>query len=73
MYYEEKIIDGILCWRNTPTGYWLKCSDRKITEKLIEAEAKALKFAHKITQLERSLSRARTIESTKAQFLNESG
>ena len=22
MYYEEKVIDGILCWRNSPNGEW---------------------------------------------------
>lgn len=23
MYYEEKIIDGILYWRGTPDGEWI--------------------------------------------------
>ncbi len=27
MYYEEKIIDGILCCRNTPDGKWMQLTD----------------------------------------------
>ncbi|MHC4648889.1 MAG: hypothetical protein ACYTBJ_25835 [Planctomycetota bacterium] len=23
MYHEEKVIDGILCHRTTPDGYWI--------------------------------------------------
>jgi len=23
MYYEEKIVDGILCYRGTPDGEWI--------------------------------------------------
>jgi len=41
MYYEEKVIDGKLMWRGTPTGDWIECSVESITKKLIETrEAK---------------------------------
>jgi hypothetical protein len=36
MYYEEKVIDGILCWRGTPTGGWLPKTRRELTAALVE-------------------------------------
>lgn len=33
MYYEEKVIDGILCYRRTPDGEWVRMSQVAITEK----------------------------------------
>jgi len=46
---------------------------RELAEKLKKEEQRSLRLAKKIVQLERSLSRARTIEATKAQFNAESG
>ena len=36
MYYEEKIINGILCWRSTPKGMWTAYSAEELTIKLTE-------------------------------------
>ena len=33
MYFEEKIINGILCWRDTPTGEWQQYSAAEISAK----------------------------------------
>ena len=32
MYYEEKIIDGRLCWRSTPDGEWRLVGEAKFTK-----------------------------------------
>lgn len=34
MYHEEKIIDGILCWRGTPDGEWMQYSKQELTTKV---------------------------------------
>ena len=33
MYFEEKIINGVLCWRDTPTGEWRPYSVAEISAK----------------------------------------
>ena len=35
MYHEEKIINGILCWRGTPQGEWIAHTPEELTEKLL--------------------------------------
>lgn len=37
MYSDEKIIDGVLCWRGTPNGEWIQKTAKQLTEMLIEA------------------------------------
>lgn len=37
MYYEEKIIDGVLCFRTTPKGEFKPMSSNKLTDRLIQA------------------------------------
>lgn len=31
MYHEEKVIDGVLCWRGTPDGEWVQYSLESLT------------------------------------------
>jgi len=31
MYYEEKIVDGILCYRETPDGEWIPFTVEQLT------------------------------------------
>ena len=44
MYYEEKVIDGILCHRNTPDGEFKQLSHVELTRRLVEAEKLNEKF-----------------------------
>lgn len=37
MYYEEKMINRVLSYRNTPHGEWIKFSQEKLSEKLMKA------------------------------------
>lgn len=34
MYHEEKIINGVLCWRNTPEGEWREYTQQQLTQML---------------------------------------
>ena len=40
MYYEERVIDGVLHWRGTPSGKWEAMSAERLTAALIEARRK---------------------------------
>jgi len=42
MYHEEKIIDGVLCWRGTPDGEWTQKTAKQLTDMLIEARRRRL-------------------------------
>lgn len=39
MYYEEKLINGVLMWRGTPTGYWRQCSIEKMSARIVELKS----------------------------------
>lgn len=36
MYYEEKLICGILHWRGSPDGEWLPMSQERLTALVLE-------------------------------------
>ena len=38
MYYEEKIINGVLMYRSMPDGKWMQCSIEKMGQRIIELE-----------------------------------
>ena len=45
MYYEEKIIGGVLCWRGTPDGQWIQTTAEQLTAMLTEKYAAGRKSA----------------------------
>ena len=38
MYYDEKVINGILHWRNTPDGNWIPFSSFQLTKMYLKAK-----------------------------------
>ena len=40
MYYEEKLIDGILCYRCTPNGDWTKFSIETLSKRAYDDRQK---------------------------------
>jgi hypothetical protein len=38
--YEEKIIDGVLCWRGLPSGEWKQKTPQELTEMLQDLREK---------------------------------
>lgn len=38
MYYEEKVIDGVLCFRDMPNGKWRQFTLAELTIKLQDME-----------------------------------
>lgn len=39
MYYEEKMINGVLMFRTTPSGDWQQCSIEKLSASIVELRA----------------------------------
>ena len=39
MYYEEKLINGVLMCRTNPSGDWRQCSIEKMSAKIVELKA----------------------------------
>lgn len=42
MFYEEAVIDGVLCWRGTPNGEWIAKTQQQLTQMLLEARRERL-------------------------------
>jgi hypothetical protein len=38
MFYEEAVIDGVLCHRSTPTGQWIEFTAQQLTERLVSTK-----------------------------------
>jgi hypothetical protein len=43
MYYQEKVINGILCCKYSPNGEWIELAKQTLTERLMKYE-KALQI-----------------------------
>jgi len=54
MYYEEKLINGILMWRNTPHGVWTQCSIEKMSQMIIDLKNQ-LSSSNPIVEMENRL------------------
>lgn len=52
MYHEEKIIDGVLCWRGTPDGEWQQYSKVELTSKWKQEHNGRLDALHDLAELE---------------------
>lgn len=37
MYYEEKVVNGVLCYRNNPRGEFVQFTLEQLTKKYLEA------------------------------------
>jgi hypothetical protein len=38
MYYEEKLINGLLHWRGTPDGEWVPVSAERLSSRVVKTE-----------------------------------
>lgn len=51
MYYEEKIIDGVLHYRNLPDAEWKEMSKEKLTQKVRQEQKAKAEESQKYIQL----------------------
>lgn len=56
MYYEETIINGVLCFRNTPKGEWIKFSDIELTNEILRLKEKLKELGKTNTNEQKAIS-----------------
>lgn len=61
MYYEEKIIDGVLCKRYSPTGDWIPFTPEELTRDLQRIQNRYERQQNYILKLTKQLDHIRTI------------
>lgn len=44
MYYDEEVINGILCHRGTPNGEWIPFTPEQLTQKYIQAKERVFEL-----------------------------
>ena len=59
MYYEEKIIDGKLHWRNSPNGIWKLVDETELAEKYVELKKQLEWYTYYTHKLETKNQRLR--------------
>lgn len=61
MYYEEKVINGILCWRGLPDGEFRPLSIEEITAKYSKLESEVAILRAKLDEAVISVDAIRAI------------
>jgi len=56
MYYEEKVIDGVLHCRSRPDGEWRELSAKEITAKLMTERKISASLRQDVDEMENELS-----------------
>lgn len=56
MYYEEKVIDGVLCWRNTPDGEWTQFKSDALTIALRAERVRSKKLEEDFEKLAKKMA-----------------
>jgi len=41
MYYEERVVNGVLMFRTAPESDWRQCSIEKMSQRIVEMDALA--------------------------------
>jgi hypothetical protein len=49
MYYEEKVVEGILCWRNDKEGSWIPFAPHAMTARIQRLEKELKYFKERFT------------------------
>jgi len=53
MYYEEQVINGVLCHRSTPTGEWIQFTLEELTSKFVEMKNKYFNLELRLEESEK--------------------
>lgn len=51
MYYDEGIINGILCHKGTPDGPWIPFTVEQLTERLVRVEKERSKLQFQLEEI----------------------
>lgn len=61
MYYEEKIINGVLCYRNDPNREWTPFTIEALSTALVATKHACERAEWKAVELERKITMLRAI------------
>ena len=61
MYYEEKIIDGVLCHRDDPDGKWIPFTIEALSTAFVATKHACERAEWKAVELERKIAKMRAI------------
>lgn len=61
MYYEEKIINGVLCWRNDSEGEWTPFTIEALSSAYVATKHACERAQWKAVELERKITKMRAI------------
>lgn len=56
MYYEEKIIDGVLCYRYSPKAEWTPMGPQSLTKRICELREENRKLREALYEVYREIS-----------------
>jgi hypothetical protein len=59
MFYEEQIINGVLCFRNTPNGEWNEFTIQQLSEKCFELKRANLFYSSNIYEITKQFYKLR--------------
>ena len=51
MFYEEQMVNGIMCWRNTPTGEWTQFTIEELSQRYSLVKKSADMYRAEIREL----------------------
>ena len=51
MYYDEQVINGILCHRTLPNGEWIPFTPEQITQKFVQAKERISQLVNEIEEM----------------------
>lgn len=56
MYYEEKLIDGYMCYRTTPNGTWHPFTLRELSLRYVQVKAKLTDLRVRADEMDQQLT-----------------
>lgn len=48
MYYKEQIVNGILCYKNTPDGEWIEKTKEQLTKKITQLKVDMARLQNRL-------------------------
>lgn len=64
MYYEERVINGVVCCKTSPNGEWRQLTPRQLTDKIVmlenglrEVDAELSTMKNRMVNLEEAVER----------------
>lgn len=71
MYYAEDVINGILCFRTSPTDRWQQYTPEQITKRFLQVKAAVEMAAQRMERLQALIDESEKIIENLKNLINE--